>query len=443
MKQLNRRAILKGSGAALALPMLEAMLPSRLLAAGGTASLPTRMAFIYIPCGAIMPDWTPKSEGDKYELSKTLSPLKDFRDDLLVLSGLAHDKAKANGDGAGDHARDSGAYLTGAQPRKTSGADINLGISVDQVAAQKVGDQTRLPSIELGTEAGRQAGQCDSGYSCAYQSNISWKSATQPMAKEINPKAVFERLFGGGTEDEKSRQKRDFYRQSILDFVSDDAKKLREQLGGSDRQKLDEYFTSVREVEERIARSTAESQAKTPDMEVPRGVPREFAEHVKLMYDLMAVAFQTDTTRISTLMLANSGSNRTYSEIGVKRGHHEISHHRDDKDKVADLQKIDQYMIDQFGYFLKRLKDFKEGDGTLLDQCMIVYGGAIADANRHQHNDLPVLLAGKGGGSIRTGRHVRYSKDTPMANLFVSMVNRMGVQETRIGDSTGPLDKLA
>jgi hypothetical protein len=441
--KLNRRTMLRGAGVALGLPVLESLLPRSVLAAPGPTP-PTRLAFIYIPVGAVMEDWTPKATGADYELSRTLQPLAPYKDKLLVLSGLAHDKARANGDGAGDHARDSAAYLTASQPRKTAGADITVGTSVDQVAAAVIGQETRLPSLELGIEGGRQAGSCDSGYSCAYSSNISWKSATQPLAKEINPRAVFERLFGSEAGDSKAREARNFYRQSILDFVAADADRLRQKLGQQDRNKLDEYFTSVREVEQRIEHAAAEDKRRAPDMPAPApGVPRDFAEHVRLMYDLMALGFQTDSTRISTFMLANSGSNRTYRELGVKGGHHEISHHRGDAEKIEWLQKIDQYMIEQFAYFLNRLQSTPDGDGTLLDHCLICYGGAISDANRHQHDDLPVILAGGGSGSVQPGRHLRFSDNTPMANLFLSMLNRVGVTAERFGDSTGLLPDLA
>jgi len=442
MKPISRRTVLRGAGAAMALPILDAMLPSQAWAAPEMLAK-TRMGFIFFPNGAIMPDWTPKGEGTNYELSKTLSPLKDFKDDFTVISGLAHDKARANGDGAGDHARCSAAFLTGSQPKKTDGADIKLGISIDQVAANAIGNQTKLPSLELGTEAGRQAGRCDSGYSCAYQSNISWRSATQPVAKEVNPKEVFERMFGSSVIDAKARAKRDYYRQSILDFVAQDAAQLQKQLGNKDRQKLDEYFTSVREIEQRIERSADETRRQLPEMEAPAGIPKDYAEHVRLMYDLMAVSFQTDTTRISTFMLANSGSNRNYKEIGVSEGHHQISHHRDEEDKVAKLQKIDQYMIEQFAYFLNRLKNTPEGDSNLLDNSMIVYGSAISDANRHRHEDLPVLVAGRGSGTLNPGRHMVLKSETPMSNLFLSMLDRMGVKEERFGDSTDRLQGLS
>ena len=443
MRKLNRRTILRGAGAALSLPLLEGMLPRRIDAAD-QAQAATRLAFIYMPVGAIMEDWTPEKTGADYKLSRTLQPLEPHQGKLLVLSGLAHDKARSNGDGAGDHARDSAAFLTAAQPRKTAGADINAGVSVDQVAAAQVGKQTKLPSLELGTEAGRQAGSCDSGYSCAYSSNISWKSPSQPMAKEIYPRAVFERLFGSSIEDAQARAARNFYRQSILDFVSEDAKRLQQQLGANDRKKLDQYFNSVREVEQRIERADAEAKKRTPDVPPPApGIPKDFAEHIRLMYDLMALAFQTDSTRVSSFMLANSGSNRTYTELGVKGGHHGLSHHRGDKEKMAWLQKIDAYLIEQFAYFLQRLDSTPDGDGTLLDHCLIAYGAAISDANRHRHNDLPVLLAGRGSGTVQTGRHVEYPEDTPMANLFLSMLDRVGVEEQRFGDSTGRLENLS
>jgi hypothetical protein len=440
--QLNRRFALRGLGAAIGLPVLEAMLPRSSDAAESGRS-PTRLAFIYMPCGAVMEDWTPAKTGTDFEISRTLQPLAPHRDRLLVLSGLAHDKAEANGDGAGDHARDSAAFLTASQPRKTAGADLKAGISVDQVAAEQIGQATRFPSLELGTEAGRQAGNCDSGYSCAYSSNIAWKSENQPLAKEISPRAVFDRLFGSGADDAKAAASRAFYRQSILDFVAADADRLRTKLGQTDRRKLDEYFTAVREVEQRVESAAADAKRRLPDYPAPApGVPRDYAEHVRLMYDLLALAFQTDSTRIATFMLGNSGSNRTYREIGVKGGHHEISHHRGDDEKIAWLQKIDLYMVEQFAYFLAKLKSTPEGDGTLLDHSLLVYGAAISDANRHQHNDLPVLLAGGGNGTLQPGRHVRYKEDTPMANLFLSLLDRVGVQPERFGDSTGRLGDL-
>ena len=426
----------------MALPFLEAMIPGSASAAT-TGAAPRRMAYVFVPNGVIVPHWTPAEFGADYTLPKSLSPLASHQQDLLVLSGLAHDKGRANGDGAGDHARSCAVFLTGAQPRKTAGADIEVGKSVDQIAADHAGQDTILPSLELGIESGRTAGSCDSGYSCAYSSNISWRTENTPMAKEINPHAVFERMFGGGAENAQARIERNFYRRSILDFVAEDAARLRERLGQTDRRKLDEYFTSVREIEQRIERTDEEARARMPDMEEPEGIPRVLTDHIRIMFDLMTVAFQTDTTRIATFMLANEGSNRTYREVDVNNGHHQLSHHRDDKDKVDQLQRIDQYLIEQFAYFLERLKSTPDGDGSLLDNSMVVYGCSISDGNRHRHEDLPVLLAGRGGGTITPGRHVKYDSETPMNNLYLSMLDRMGVEGVdEFGDSTGRLDQL-
>jgi hypothetical protein len=390
-----------------------------------------------------MQHWTPAEVGTQFTLPQTLSPLAAHQSELLVITGLKHDKANANGDGGGDHARSCSAFLTGAQPRKTAGADIHAGPSADQLAANQIGHQTRLPSLEIGVEEGRQAGNCDSGYSCAYSSNISWKSAETPMAKEINPKAVFERLFGSGVDDARSSAERDFYRQSILDFVATDAARLRDKLGNSDRRKVDEYFSSVREIEQRIARAEQQTRAELPDMVPPDGIPDALTDHLRLMFDLLALAYQTDSTRIATYMLANEGSNRPYREIEVKEGHHELSHHQDDADKMAKLQKIDQFLMSQFGYFLDKLKSIPEGEGTLLDNCLLVYGCALGDGNAHNHNNLPIILAGRGGGTISTGRHVKLESDTPMNNLHLSLIDRMGASVETFGDATGRLDALS
>ena len=441
MLTLPRRTFLRGTGAALALPLLDAMLP-RAAAANAAAASPRRLGYFFFPNGAIMPHWTPAEVGAEFTLPKTLSPLAAHQSELMVISGLAHDKARANGDGAGDHARSCSAFLTGAQPRKTAGADIHAGVSADQIAANQVGHHTRLPSLEVGIEEGRQAGNCDSGYSCAYSSNISWKSAEIPMAKEINPKAVFERLFGTGVGDAKAQAERDFYRKSILDFVATDAARLRDKLGTTDRRKVDEYFNSVREIEQRIDRAEQHTRAELPDLPPPEGVPEIHSEHLRLMFDLLALAYQTDSTRIATYMLANEGSNRTYREIDVKEGHHSLSHHGQDEEKMAMLQRIDQHLITQFAYFLEKLKSIPEGEGTLLDNCMLVYGCAIGDGNRHNHDDLPIVLAGRGGGTLTTGRHLKLDSETPMNNLHLSLLDRMGAEVETFGDATGRLDAL-
>lgn len=442
--KLQRRTFVKGLGAALGLPLLDAMLPANGMAAGSTGA-PRRMAFVFVPNGVIVPDWEPKGEGADWQLSPTLEPLASTKDKLCVLSGLAQDNARAKGDGPGDHARSSASFLTGAHPVKTGGVDIKVGQSVDQVAAEKAGAQTRLPSLELGIDGGRNAGQCDSGYSCAYSNNISWKTATTPMAKEINPRLVFERLFGSADDRDaaKGRAKRDEYRKSILDLVTEDASKLKQQLGQTDRRKIDEYFSSVREIEQRIERARADDSSRhIPDLKLPNGVPKQLDEHITLMFDLMTLAFQTDTTRVATFMLANEGSNRSYPSIGVNDGHHHLSHHQNKQDWIEQLKKIDKYLVGHFAKFLEKLDGVREGNGTLLDQSMIVYGSAIADGNRHSHNDLPILLAGRGGGSIASGRHLSYPKDTPLNNLFLSLLDRMDSGIDQFGDSTGRIKGL-
>lgn len=433
---IPRRTFLKGVGAAVALPCLDAFTP---VARAAAAAPPVRMAFLFVPNGIIMPSWTPKGEGREWELSPTMQPLAEVKDEINVFTGLAQDNGRAKGDGPGDHARSAASFLTGAHPVKTSGANIHVGMSVDQVAAEKIGWQTRLPSLELGIERGRQAGSCDSGYSCAYSSTISWKTPNTPMAKEIDPRQVFERLFGTDLKTAKENARRDLFRKSILDLVAEDAASLKQSLGQTDRRKVDEYFTSVRELELRIARSEEDARRSRPDFAMPEEMPRDLRVQVRLMYDLMALAWQTDTTRVITFMLANEGSNRTYPMVGVNDGHHEISHHRDDKEKVAKLQKIDQFLVGEFAYFLNKLRSIKEGEGTLLDHSMVLYGSGISDGNRHRHDQLPIIVAGRGGDAILTGRHVRIERETPLNNLFLSMLDLAGASADYLGDSTGRL----
>lgn len=450
MTKLHRRTFLRGLGVSLSLPLLEAMTPARSVLAASSASAalpksPQRAAFIFFPNGAIMPDWRPQGEGRSFQFGKTHAALKPHKDKLMLLSGLAQHHGRANGDGAGDHARNAAVYLTGAQPFKTDGANISVGVSIDQAAAAEIGSNTRLPSLELGTVRSRNAGGCDSGYSCAYSSNISWKSPSQPMAKEINPKLVFERMFGSQDARKKAagEARRNEFRQSILDLVADDTTRLRTRLGGTDRQKLDEYLNAVRELEVRIARAEHSDPIDIPeDVEVPHGMPRDYAQHVSLMYDLMALAFQTDSTRICSFMLENAGSNRSFPALGIRSGHHEMSHHRGDKQKVDNLQKIDEWYVAQFANFLEKLDSLSEGEGTVLDNCMIVYGSAISDGNRHQHHDLPIILAGRGGGTLNTGRHLTYAEDTPLNNLFLSITDRLGCTLDTIGDGKDRVEGL-
>lgn len=440
---IGRRTFLRGLGTVMALPFLESLAPTRLLGAAGQAARPRRMAFVYVPNGADMANWTPEALGTDFALPSTLQPLAAHRKDLLVMSGLALDKGRANGDGAGDHARASSSFLTASQPRKTAGADIRVGVSVDQVAAQKVGDLTALRSLELGCDRGQISGNCDSGYSCAYSFNVSWRTPTAPMPPETNPRLAFERLFA--SDDSKltaeARARRSAQRKSILDFVSEDARQLSGKLGATDRRKLDEYLTSVRDLERRIERAEHDSEGLPKDKFLEE-VTGDRRAHIRLMYDLLVLAFQTDTTRISTFVVAHDGSNLAYPQIEVRDGHHDLSHHQNDPEKKAKIAKINRFHIEQFAYFLERLKATKDGEGNLLDNSMILYGSGLADGNQHAHHDLPILLAGRGGGTVSPGRHVRYAKDTPLANLYLDMLDRMGVRQERFGDSTGHLSQL-
>lgn len=440
---ITRRTVLNGLGASIALPWLEAMGPLTAWAAPGpakAAATPNRLAILYVPNGKDMANWTPKQDGPGFDLPPSLEPLQPHRDDLLVLTGLTADKARAHGDGGGDHARALAAFLTGVQPRKTDGTDIRAGISVDQVAAARLGELTRLPSLEIGCEQGGMAGNCDSGYSYVYSATMSWRSATTPLPKEVNPKLVFERLFGSGPD--ASRAARDCDRKSVLDFVRADAADLTGKVGASDKRKLDEYFSAVRDVERRIERAAKLPPVKAPDGPRPTGIPAKYEEHIRLMCDLMVLAFQADVTRVCTFVLANEGSNKPYPFLGVSEGHHDLSHHGNDKAKKAKIAQINRFHISQLAYLLNRLKSIKEGAGTLLDNCMIAYGSGNSDGNAHNHDDLPILLADRGCGTVKTGRHLRYAKETPLNNLWLSLLDRMEIGVPSLGDSTGRLAGL-
>jgi len=436
--QLSRRMVLQGVGCAMGLPLLEAMLPQRTFAA--EAAAPVRMAFISFPNGAIMDAWRPSGEGESFEFGPTMQPLSELRSHVTVLTGLAQENGFAKGDGAGDHARSSASLLTGAHPVKTSGANIRVGQSVDQAAAERVGHLTKLPSLEIGIERGKDAGSCDSGYSCAYSSSISWKDATTPMAKEIKPRLVFDRLFGNSAGG-NGPSRRNRVRQSVLDLVSEQASDLKNHLGRGDQRKVDQYFSSVREIEQRISRASQGQQRDipAPEFAAPDETPDNVQEHIRLMYDLMVLAFQTDATRVITFMAANEGSTRSYPMVGVNNGHHELSHHREDQEKIAQLKKIDLFLVSEFARFLGKLKETPEGGGSLLDNSMIMYGSGLSDGNRHKHDDLPIILAGRGGGTIKSGRHVVIREGAPLNNLFLSMLDRMGASIASLGDSTGRL----
>ena len=443
-EKLSRRTLLRGMGTAMALPLLEGMLPLSALAQS-PKKIPTRMAFLFVPNGVAIENWTPATEGVLGQLPSILQPLEKVKGQINVLTGLTQQNAFALGDGPGDHARSAAAFLTGVHPKKTTGADIKLAISADQLAAQRIGKDTRFASLELGCERGGQSGDCDSGYSCAYSNSISWRSENTPVAKEVNPRLVFERLFGSGEEGEESesRFKRLRYRKSILDFVLEDASALRARLGGRDQRKVDEYLQGVREIEQRLAKLEEDNPALFLAGSVkPTGVPGDYAAHIRLMGDMMILAFQADVTRISTFMFANEGSNRSYRDVGVSDGHHDMSHHGRDPVKMEKKRKIDLFHAEQLAYILEKMASIKEPGGSLLDHSMVLYGGGISDGDRHNHDNLPILLAGRANGTLKTGRHIEYPNRTPLNNLFLSMLDRMGVPAETLGDSTGKLQGL-
>lgn len=429
----TRRSFLKGLATTLALPSLASV-----RAATPAAASPLRMAFVYIPNGVNLERWRPSGSGAG--LPETLQPLASLREHFSVMRGLDHEKASANGDGAGDHARANATFLTGCQARKTAGSDIRLGVSVDQIAAQQIGHLTRIPSLELSTDPPRRSGHCDSGYSCAYQFNLSWRSESTPAPAERDPRLVFEKLFGSGNE--KADASRRIKQKSVLDFVMGDAKRLNRRLDGSDRGKMDEYLSAVRDVERRIEQAE-KFRIEVPEDQRPNGIPETYGEHIRSMYEMMALAFQTDTTRIASFLLAHDGSNRSFPEIGISSAHHELSHHREDPDTLDKIAKIDRFYVEHFAWFLEKLRSTPEGEGNLLDSSMIVYGGAIADGNRHSHSDLPVILAGHGKGTLTQGRVITANEGMPMTNLYLSLLDRMNVKAERIGDSNGKFEAIS
>jgi hypothetical protein len=441
-KHLPRRTFLKGMGAAIALPMLDSMTPAFALPRAKEA--PLRLAFTYVPNGVTMADWTPKGVGAAFEYSRILKPLEPFRQQTVVISGLAHKNGYALGDGPGDHARAAASYLTGVHPRKTAGADIQNGISVDQIAARHLAPHTRFASLELGCDDSRTVGNCDSGYSCAYTNSLAWRGPATPMPPETNPRLVFERLFGdidtSLTPEARARRLR--YRRSILDLVGERTKELSANLGPSDRRKLDEYLSSIREIEQRIEKAEKDLTGLTPTIDKPTGIPVLYADYINLMFDLQIIAFQTDSTRVVTTMMGREGSMRTYPEIGVPDPHHPLTHHRNNAEWIQRVTKINAMHMELFAGFVAKMKATPDGDGTLLDHSMIVYGSGLADGNRHTHEDLPVVVVGNGGG-LRLGTHVVYPKDTPMTNLYLTLLDKVGVRTESLGDSTGALEPAA
>ena len=436
---LPRRTFLRGMGAAVALPLLDAMVPA-LSAAAQTAAAPVRrLGFVYIPNGAIMDRWTPAADGKGFELSPILKPLEAHRDRITVVSNLDSRPAEAvQGEGSGDHARASAVWLSGVHPKRTEGADVRGGKTIDQMAADVLGRDTQLRSLEIAAEDFTAVGGCDIGYACSYVNTLSWRTPTTPLPMQTDPRVVFERLFGEGLGAEQRRRQLT-QDQSILDAIIGQVGHLQKRLGPADTARVDEYLDSVREVERRVQKMEARvgQQIDLPSM--PVGVPDLYDDHVKLMYDLLALAFQADVTRVSTFMLAREASTRTYNHIGVPDPHHAISHHGNAPDKIEKHAKINTYHVSLFGHFLDRLRATPDGDGTLLDHSLIMYGGCISNGNLHTHGPLPTLLAGGACGQLAGGRHIRTAADTPMANMLVSILEKVGVEANQIGDSTGRL----
>ena len=436
----SRRRFLVGLGAAIGLPAFESS--QGLVAASSTAhrgiattasGAPLRMAYLYVPNGVHV---------EKWKSGETLAPLQKYRENFSVIEGLECEKATSGGDGGGDHARSNAAFLTGVRPKKTAGSDIALGQSVDQYAAERLGETTRFRSLELATDGVRKSGSCDSGYSCAYQFNLSWRTETLPMTPESNPRLLFERLFGKGTgkERQEGQARRIASEQSILDFINEDTKALQKELGNSDLMKLDEYLTSVREIERRIEQSEKWSLPDMQGVKAPKGIPPSYREHLRLMFDMMLLAFETDSTRVATFALAHEGSNRNFNHIGVPEGHHSLSHHDRQQEKLDKIAKIDLFYAEQLAYFLEKAQSKKDLDGkSILDNSMFLYGSGIADGDRHAHRDLPVILAGGGGGALTPGQDIKLASDTPITNLYLRMLQEMGVPAERFGDSTGTL----
>jgi hypothetical protein len=438
-KHLPRRTFLRGMGATMALPLLDAMIPARTLLAQTAASPKARLGFVYVPHGAIMDKWTPATEGAGFEFTPILKPLESHRDYVNVVTGLGHRAA----DTTAVHSLSPTTWLSGVRPKATQGVDAYAGVTADQIAAQAIGQDTILPSMELATEDhSGLIGSCDRDYGCIYMNTLSWRTPTTPLPMEINPRKVFQRMFGeGGSADErKARIQED---RSILDAITRDASSLQLQLGPSDRQTMTQYLENVREIERRIQR--AEQSQGDQDLQLPTrpaGVPFDFEEHVKLMYDLMALAYQANVTRVITFMVSREVSNRTYTQVGVTDGHHAISHHQNRAEKMEKNVRIQTFNINQFKGFLDKLKSTPDGDGSLLDHAVILYGSNMSNSNAHDHYPLPNLLVGGAAGRMKGGRHLRYADHTPMTNLLVTMLDKAGVRQESLGDSTGALANL-
>ncbi len=443
-KHIPRRTFLRGMGVTMALPLLDSMVPAQTPLAKTAANPQIRLGLCFIPHGGVMDNWTPAEEG-ALKLSRTLMPLEPFQDQVVVVSNLAHAMAAPGGpgDNGGDHTRSPAVYLNGVHPKRTDGADIRAGVTIDQMAAQAIGQETPLPSLELATEDfSGLVGSCDVGFSCTYMNTISWRTPTTPLPMEINPRVVFDRMFGDGATAEE-RLARIEQQRSILDAVTNQVRHLESGLGPNDRNRVAEYLDTVREIERRIQLS--EKQNSNSSLEVPTspsGIPDDHQEHSKLMFDLMAIAFQADITRISTFMMAREVSYRTFPMLGISEGFHPASHHQNNPERLENLTRINTYHVSLVAHFLERLKSTPDGDGTLLDHSLVLYGSGMSNSNIHNHSPLPVLVAGGAAGRMKGGRHLKYAENTPMSNLLLSILHKAGVEHDSVGDSTGPLAEL-
>ena len=442
-EQIGRRTFLRGLGACVAVPGMASLggnapaAGAQAVARGTTASgAPLRTAYLYAPNGVIVDKWRPEGLGTEFKFNESMAPLEGFRNDLQIVKGFAQANGRPGLDGAGDHARANATFLTGARPHHTSGADLRLGVSADQLAARYLAKETRLPSLELSCERIRNTGSCDAGYSCAYQYNLSWRSEYQPMTPESNPRAVFERIYAAGSAKEQAARRAE--QRSILDFVRGSARKMESRLGREDREKLDEYLTGVREVEQRIERAEKFGPPADPGRPAPEpGAPRDYREHIRILFDMMLLAFKSDSTRVASFLIGHDGSNRSFKTVGVSEGHHDLSHHGDDREKMEKVSRIDRYYLEEFAYFLERMREAKDIDGqSILHNSMVVWGSGLSDGNSHSHDDLPIVVAGHAGGKFQPGRHVDVGA-APLNNLFVRMLEEIGLQDAKFGDSTG------
>ena len=438
-KAISRRAVLHGLGATVALPLLDAMIPAMM----GSVKPVRRLGVVYHPNGVIYDKWLPSGSGSAFELSPTLAGLQPFRDKLIVLTGLFSDQAEALGDGGGDHSRASGTYLTGVHVRKSDSV-VKAGISMDQIAAQTFERETQLSSLQLTADDNSLMGSCDTGYSCAYSSTLSWLTPTMPLMAENNPRVVFERLFGSSdSTDPKVRVSRLQEDRSILDSVTDRVKQLQQKLGPSDNRKVNDYLATLRDVERRIQKAEEQSGKELPDVSRPAGIPDAFENHVRLLYDLQLLAYQSDLTRVITFMYGREQTGRPYPQIGIREPHHPLTHHQNDPVKMDKCAAIQRYHIKLFGEYLEKLRNTPDGDGTLLDNVMILYGAGISNSDRHTHGPLPTLLLGGGAGKLKGGRHIIYPEHTPLTNLQLTLLDKLGVPAEKLGDSTGEFKELS